>query len=138
METCLEAEVHASGCHAADDARTRWALLVVLVGGHYSRRCERSADLRDGFHQFLRPQLVAWFVFILEGAKAGSLGITQVVNDSGGMVAMDLWEHVWPASGGMAMGWSRALWICHETLTAVMKRATNSGGDGLLEKRETP
>ena len=78
-----------------------------------------SVDLKDGFHQFLNVHLASWFVFDLAGVTAGDLGVSVVYDaQARSFVPAATDEVVWPAYGGMAMGWSWALWICHETLAS--------------------
>ena len=83
-----------------------------------------SVDLRDGFYQFMNKDLASWFTINLPGLTAGEMGVTTVYDECTGRErAADPQEFVWAAFQGMPMGWTWALWVCHETLTNVMEVA---------------
>ena len=108
----------------ADEEEHMWGALV---------------DLQDGFHQFLNPQLASWFVLNLCGVTAEELGVTEMYDDDlGEFVKLSPEQYVWPAYGGMAMGWSWALWVCHETLAAVMSDAASASDEWPLDKHPAP
>ena len=121
------------------------ALAAVQVGADWRQRCSigsdeaalyaASVDLKDGFHQFKIPHLSEWFVFDMPGVRAMDLGVQQVYDgDVGGFVDVAPDDYVWPAYGGLAMGWSWALWICHETLAHVMRASAGPRDATVLDK----
>ena len=94
-----------------------------------------SVDLTDGFHQFGNAHLASWFTLAVEGLTAEETGVREVYDGSlGRMVGVEPWEPVWAAYAGMPMGWSWALWVCHETLTSVLQAAALPG-DELVQDR---
>ncbi len=98
-----------------------------------------SVDLKDGFHQFLLPHLAEWFVFDLADVRAAELGVTLVYDgELGTFVDVGADDFVWPAYGGMAMGWSWALWVCHETLASVMADMALPRDVSVLDKQPAP
>ena len=83
-----------------------------------------SVDLRDGFYQFMSKDLASWFTINLPGLTAAEMGVTTVYDElTGRERAVDPDEFVWAAFQGMPMGWTWALWVCHETLTDVIEVA---------------
>ena len=94
-----------------------------------------SVDLQDGFHQFLNPALAEWFVFDLAGVRAADLNLTSVYDCStGASTPVEPDEVIWAAYAGMAMGWSWALWICHETLAGVVRPTLQDQDFWVLDK----
>ncbi|CAK0843092.1 unnamed protein product [Prorocentrum cordatum] len=121
------------------------ALAAVQVGTDWRQRCTVSSDeaalyaatvdLKDGFHQFKIPHLSERFVFDMPGVHAMDFGVQQVYDgDVGSFVSVAPEDYVWPAYGGLAMGWSWALWICHETLAHVMKTSAGPSDATVLDK----
>ncbi|CAK0812001.1 unnamed protein product, partial [Prorocentrum cordatum] len=121
------------------------ALASVQVGADWRRRCSMkpdeaalyaaTVDLKDGFHQFKIPHLSEWFVFDMPGVQAKDLGVHQVYDgDAKAFVDVAPDDYVWPAYGGLAMGWSWALWICHETLAQVMRSSAGPRDAMVLDK----
>lgn len=86
-----------------------------------------SVDLKDGFHQFLN-----------DGVKAGELNLTEVIGEGGQRESVGAGEYIWPAYGGMAMGWSWALWICRETVASIMTDVGSDDDVWVLDKRPVP
>ena len=81
-------------------------------------------DLRGGFYQFMNKDLALWFTINLPGLTAAEMGITTVYDELTGRGRdADPDEFVWAAFQGMPMGWTWALWVCHETPTDVMEVA---------------
>ncbi|CAK0871325.1 unnamed protein product, partial [Prorocentrum cordatum] len=115
------------------------ALAAVQVGTDWRQRCTVSSDeaalhaatvdLKGGFHQFKIPHLSEWFVFDLPGVRAMALGVQQFYDGDGRRR-----DYVGPANGGLAMGWSWALWICHETLARAMKISASPSDAMVLDK----
>ena len=98
-----------------------------------------SVDLKDGVHQFLNVHLAFWFVFDFACVTVGDLCVSVVCNEQArGYVKAEPDEIVWPAYGGMAMGWSWTLWICHETLASVMDETAWPGDGHMLDKHPSP
>lgn len=121
------------------------SLASVTVGQAWGDRADvgsglwaGSVDLKDGFHQFLNYKLAEWFLFDIEGVRAGDLNLTEVVGEGGRIEAVGPEEFIWPAYGGMAMGWSWALWVCHETVVSVTKDVGDSEDVWLLDKQPVP
>ena len=72
----------------------------------------------------MNKDLASWFTINLPGLTAGEMGVTTVYDECTGRErAADPQEFVWAAFQGMPMGWTWALWVCHETLTDVMEVA---------------
>lgn len=68
--------------------------------------------------------LSSWFTINLPGLTAAEMGVTTVYDELTGQErTADPDEFVWAAFQGMPMGWTWALWVCHETLTDVMEVA---------------
>lgn len=97
-----------------------------------------SVDLKDGFHQFLNYRLAEWFLFDVEGVKASELNLREVIGGHEELEAVGADEFIWRAYGGMAMGWSWALWICHETVTAIMGDVGADDDVCVLDKHPVP
>eukprot|EP00971_Amphidinium_carterae_P239655 4757781-Amphidinium_carterae.1 len=76
-----------------------------------------SADLRDGFYQLRNELLGSWFG-IREKFTAEQLGATSCFDDSErAYVQLSPEEKVFPVIEALAMGWSWALWLCHDVCT---------------------
>ncbi|CAK0792870.1 unnamed protein product, partial [Prorocentrum cordatum] len=122
------------------------ALAAAQVGTDWRQRCSVSSDeaalyaatvdLKGGFHQFKVLPLPEWFVFDMPGVRAMDLGAHQVYDgDAGSFVDVALENDcVWPACGGLAMGWSWAFWICHEKLAHVMRISAGPSDAMVLDK----
>lgn len=107
-------------------------------GGYEGVLRGASVDLKDGFHQFLNPQVAPWFSFGLRGLTAGELGVAEMIDENGHRVPVDAGRHVWAAYGGMAMGWSWALWVCNETLMHTMGEVMQPEDGWILDKGSAP
>eukprot|EP00971_Amphidinium_carterae_P341990 6481099-Amphidinium_carterae.2 len=82
-----------------------------------------TIDLKDGFHQFRCQHLGSYFCFPLL-LSAAELGVETVYDDVAGMVReVGKEELIWPCYDGMPMGWTWALWACHETIKDVVQAA---------------
>ena len=85
--------------------------------------CGASVDLLDGFYQFKNIDLASWFC-LGESFSALEAGVTQVYDEE-----LREWQDVapdcqlWACFGGLAMGWSWALYFCHEALSECGRRA---------------
>jgi hypothetical protein len=94
-----------------------------------------SVDLRDGFYQFKNVALASWFTINLPGLTAREMGVDTIYDEETGCERRaDPDEFVWAAFQGMPMGWTWALWVCHETLCDVMEVAARPGDTVSLDR----
>ena len=94
-----------------------------------------SVDLRDGFYQFMNKDLASWFTINLPGPTAAEMGVTTLYDETTGMDRdADPDEFVWACFQGMPMGWTWALWVCHETVSDVMEVAARPRDTVLLDR----
>ena len=85
--------------------------------------CGASIDLLDGFYQFKNIDLASWFC-LGESFSAEEAGVSRVYDEE-----LREWQDVepdcqlWACFGGLAMGWSWALYFCHEALSECGRKA---------------
>lgn len=70
-----------------------------------------GADLKDGFYQFLVPQLGEFFIFDFQAPMA-AFGDFMVRGADGNLFAVSGDTVVWPCFEGLAVGWSWSLYFC--------------------------
>ncbi|CAK0834288.1 unnamed protein product, partial [Prorocentrum cordatum] len=121
------------------------ALASAQAGADWRRRNSASSDdaalhaatvdLKDGFHQFKSPHLSEWFALDVPGVRAMDLGAQQVYGgDAGSCVEAAPDDYAWPACSGPSMGWSWALWICHESLAHATRSSADPHDAAVLDK----
>eukprot|EP00971_Amphidinium_carterae_P349411 6491006-Amphidinium_carterae.1 len=92
-----------------------------------------SVDLKDAFHQFRVRHLGCWFTFLT--VAAGELGVTTAWDDDNQrevVVEPDTVVHA--CYDGLPMGWSWALYTCHEIIKEVVVSAPGSALRWCLDK----
>ena len=88
-----------------------------------------SVDLCDGFYQFTNEFLAIWFGFYFEMSASKIFSIFEVETVAVLDEATGEWEHFSDETmlsacfGGPAMGWSWALFFCHDALSLRMSKA---------------
>ncbi|CAK0907095.1 unnamed protein product [Prorocentrum cordatum] len=106
--------------------------------GCYESLCAGSVDLMDGFYQFADPSWGSWMCFDVE-VTADELGLDSIYDEKlGRRVAVSGDDVIWPCFAALPMGWSWALWICHEVLVDAMDEAGLPGDGWCLDKARAP
>ncbi|CAK0878561.1 unnamed protein product, partial [Prorocentrum cordatum] len=106
--------------------------------GCYESLCAGSVDLMDGFYQFADPSWGSWMCFDVE-VTADELGLDSIYDEKlGRRVAVSGDDVIWPCFAALPMGWSWALWICHEVLVDAMVEAGLPGDGWCLDKARAP
>ncbi|CAK0909779.1 unnamed protein product [Prorocentrum cordatum] len=106
--------------------------------GCYESLCAGSVDLMDGFYQFADPSWGSWMCFDVE-VTADELGIDSIYDEKlGRRVAVSGDDVIWPCFAALPMGWSWALWICHEVLVDAMVEAGLPSDGWCLDKARAP
>ena len=96
-----------------------------------------SGDLQDSFYQFKCEALASDFGMDFPEA-ASEYGCSQVWVD-GEFVPVSGETRVFPVFCGVAMGWSWALWTCHQTVASFVSDSSSAAPDPMLvEDRRVP
>ena len=94
-----------------------------------------SVDLCDGLYQSRCKRMGSWFGINFPGCTANGLGISTVYDEATGKdEAIGPDEFVWPCFEALPMGWSWALWVCHETPVDCMAVAARPGDTFALNR----
>ncbi|CAK0825073.1 unnamed protein product, partial [Prorocentrum cordatum] len=120
---------------AADDASHEH---LADFDGCFESLCAGSVDLMDGFYQFADPSWGSSMCFDVE-VTADEIGLDSIFDEKlGRRVAVAPDEVIWPCFAALPMGWSWALWICHEVLVDAMDAAGLLGDGWCLDKARAP
>ena len=100
-------------------------------------------DVSDCFYQFRIPNMAQWFgIDFPKPAEFWSqygVDLKNVYEDDLECdIALQPGETVYPVIGAMAMGWSWALFLAHESVSYLARMASPSPGLELRDKRPVP